>query len=260
MMIWLRQTNEARVAGSAQVGVGVQGDVVPREALGTLVELDAGYLALQQQHAQVLADAADERDAILAAARADADALRAEARREFGSAHERGFEAGRREALTQWYSRTAQLLAQRHELQTSLRQRVAELVVKAVEKIVANEAPEALFARASDVVERIIEGGRCLQVRVHPDERDAAVAQFSRAIEQWRTRGQSLQLTVLADRTLEPGACVCESDIGSVDASLQVHVEALRSAVDAALRNVAGEASAIDDAEPAAQSLLQECA
>lgn len=245
MIIWLREPNTERKADGASIGVGVGSDVVPREALASLMELDAGYLALQQQHADVLAQAAAQGEAMREAARADADALRAEARREFDTAHERGYDAGRREALSQWYARTAQLLAHRYELQMSLRQRVAELVVSAVEKIVVNEQPAALFARASDVVERIIEGSRCLQVRVHPDERDAAVEGFSHAVAQWRERGQPVQLTVLADRTLEPGACVCESDIGSVDASLKVQVDAVRTAVDAALRRVAGEAAEI---------------
>ncbi|MFM0728174.1 type III secretion system stator protein SctL [Paraburkholderia strydomiana] len=253
MIIWLREPNSERKPDGASIGVGVDRDVVPREALASLVELDEGYLALQQQHADVLAQAAAQGDAMRDAARADADALRAEARREFDTAHERGYDAGRREALSQWYTRTAQLLAQRYELQMSLRQRVADLVVRAVEKIVVNEEPAALFARASDVVERIIEGSRCLQVRVHPDERDAAVEGFSHAVAQWRERGQPVQLTVLADRTLEPGACVCESDIGSVDASLKVQVDAVRTAVEAALRRVVGEAAELAGAANAAE-------
>ncbi|MFD1971249.1 type III secretion system stator protein SctL [Trinickia caryophylli] len=178
---------------------------------------------------------------MLAAARADAEALRAEAREEYDTAQRRGYDAGCRDALSQWYARTAQLLEQRYELQMSLRQRVAELVVSAVEKIVANERPAALFARAAEVVERIVEGSRTLQVRVHPDERDAAVEEFARAVAQWRERGQLVQLTVQSDRSLEPGACVCDTDIGSVDASLKVQIEAVRMAVDAALRRVASE-------------------
>jgi type III secretion protein L len=242
MIIWLRQPNTERTTAGANTGVGVASDIVPRESLAALTQLDAGYLALQRQHAEVLSQAARDADAMLAAARADADALRADARREYDTAQQRGYDAGCRDALSQWYARTAQLLDERYELQMSLRQRVADLVVSAVEKIVINEQPAALFARASDVVERIIEGSRTLQIRVHPDERDAAVEEFSRAAAQWRERGQLVQLTIQADRTLEPGACVCDTDIGSVDASLKVQIEAVRMAVDAALRRVANEA------------------
>ncbi|MEJ8796365.1 type III secretion system stator protein SctL [Trinickia caryophylli] len=241
MIIWLRQPGTERATRGSGAGVGVQSDVVPREALALLSQLDAGYVALQHQHAEVMAQAARDVDAMLAAARADAEALRAEAREEYDTAQRRGYDAGCRDALSQWYARTAQLLEQRYELQMSLRQRVAELVVSAVEKIVANERPAALFARAAEVVERIVEGSRTLQVRVHPDERDAAVEEFARAVAQWRERGQLVQLTVQSDRSLEPGACVCDTDIGSVDASLKVQIEAVRMAVDAALRRVASE-------------------
>lgn len=241
MIIWLRQPGTERAARGSGTGVGVQSDVVPREALASLAQLDAGYLALQRQHAEVMAQATRDVDAMLAAARADADALRAEARKEYDTAQQRGYDAGSRDALSQWYARTIQLLDERYELQMSLRQRVAELVVSAVEKIVTNERPAALFARAAEIVERIIEGSRTLQIRVHPDERDAALEEFSRALAQWRERGQIVQLTVQSDRTLEPGACVCDTDIGSVDASLKVQIEAVRMAVDAALRRAASE-------------------
>ncbi|CAI8693394.1 type III secretion system stator protein SctL [Burkholderia pyrrocinia] len=236
MIIWLRQPGTEQAARACNTGVGVHADVVQREALASLVQLDAGYLALQRQHAEVLAQAARDADSMLAAARADADALRAEARGEYDTAQQRGYDAGSRDALSQWYARTAQLLERRYELQMSLKQRIAGLVVSAVEKIVANEQPAALFARAGDVVERIIEGSRTLQVRVHPDEHDAAVETFSHAVAQWRARGQPVQLTVHADRTLDPGACVCDTDIGSVDASLKVQIDAVRMAADAALR------------------------
>lgn len=241
MIIWLRRPEIACEPNGTGIGVGVDSDIVPRESLAALTQLDAGYLALQQQHAQVLAQAAQQADAMLAAALADTDALRAEARREYDTAHERGYDAGHRDALAQWYERTAQLLAQRHGLQVSLQQRVAELVVSAVEKIVVNEQPAALFARASAVIERIIEGSRTLHIRVHPDERDAALEEFSRAVALWRERGQPVQLAVHGDRALEPGACVCDTDIGSVDASLKVQIAAVRAAVDAALRRVASD-------------------
>jgi len=242
MIIWLRQPDAAHATHGCNVGVGVESDVVPREALASLAQLDAGYLALQNQHAQVLAQAARDANEMLAIARDEADALRDEARREYDTAQQRGYDAGCRDALSQWYARTVRLLEQRYELQMSLRQRVAGLVVSAVEKIVANEQPAALFARASDVVERIIEGSRTLQIRVHPQQRDAAAEAFSRAVAQWRERGQLVQLTVHADRALEPGACVCDTDIGSVDASLEVQLEAVRMAVDAALQRVASDA------------------
>ena len=231
MIIWLRQHTAEPAGGGARLGVGVEGNVVPRETLARLVELDESYLALQQQHREVLAAAHDEADALRAQAADDARAVREAARHEFDTAAARGFEAGRHEALAEWYAQTARILAQRHEMQTSLSARVAELVVAAVEKIVAVESPAALFARAAQAVGRIVDGGSYLRVRVHPDEREAAAAAFEQVAARWHELGRPVPLTVSADRALARGACVCETDIGSIDASLDVQLDAIRTAV-----------------------------
>jgi type III secretion protein L len=240
MMIWLREPAIAGAGAGAgatpQLGVGTNDDIVPREALAQLVELDDGFLALQNKHADILASARAEAAEIVATAAADAAALRLLTQREFDTAQERGFEAGRLEAAAQWYARTAELLAQRHDVQMSMRDRIAGLVVSAVERIVVNEQPAAMFARAATAVERIVDGSSYLRVRVSPDQRDAAAEEFARAAAGWRENGRAVQITVIADRTLEVGACVCETDIGSMDASLGVQIEAVRGAVNAALR------------------------
>jgi type III secretion protein L len=238
MIIWLRQHAAEPLAGSERLGVGVAGEIVRREALAQLVELDQGYLALQQQHRDVLAVAHDEAAALVAQAATKAQALRDAAQREFDSGHERGFEAGRRAALADWYRHTAQSLAQRHDMQRSLAPRVAELVVAAVEKIVAVEEPAALLARAAQAVDRIVDGGSYLRVSVHPDQQRAAEREFGRVVEHWRELGRAVPLTVSADRALAPGDCLCETDIGSIDASLAVQLDAIRAAVTGAAQRV----------------------
>jgi type III secretion protein L len=241
MIIWLRQHAAEPLECGARLGVGVEGEVVRREALARLVELDQGYLALQQQHREVLASAHDEAAALLARAADDARGLRDAAQREFDGAATRGFEAGRHDALAEWYGHTARILAQRHAMQTSLSTRIAELVVAAVEKIVVAESPAALFARAAQALERIVDGGSYLRVRVHPDQREEAVLAFERVAAHWHELGQRVPLTVSADRTLALGACLCETDIGSIDASLEVQLDAIRTAVARAAQRAGGE-------------------
>jgi type III secretion protein L len=247
MIIWLRQHASEPLARGERIGVGMEGEVVRREALAQLVELDEGYLALQQQHREVLAAAHEEAAALVAKSAEDAQVLREAAQREFDSAHERGYEAGQRDALADWYGRTAQMLVQRQEIQRSLSARVAQLVVAAVQKIVTGESPAALFVRAAQEVERIVDGGSYLRVRVHPDNRDMAALEFERVAAHWRELDRPVSLTVSADGTLAPGACLCETDIGSIDASLEVQLDAVRMAVERALERASDEN---DDALP----------
>ncbi|HEY4353264.1 MAG TPA: type III secretion system stator protein SctL [Paraburkholderia sp.] len=259
MVIWLRQAQDEPAAGNALHGVGVDGEIVRRETLAQLVELDDGYEMLRRQKDDVLAAAHREAGRIVAAAADEAAAFRADAQREFDTGRERGYDAGRREALAQWYGQTAQLLAQRREIQASLRERIAALVVAAVEKIVVNEQPAALFARASDAVDRIIGDGSHLRIRVNPDQREAAAQEFARVATDWRERGRPVPVTVIGDPSLEVGACICDTDIGSIDASLDVQIGAVRSAVARALRRVSAGLQG-QDAQGEAQDAHDESA
>lgn len=237
MIIWLRQHATEPLARDERLGVGIEGDVVRRESLARIAELDEGYLALQKQHAEVLSSARDEAASLIADATAETNAMREAAQREFDSARQRGFEAGRREAIADWYRHTAQILAHRSDMQRLIVPRVGQLVVAAVEKIVAAENPASLFERAAQSVERIVDDGSYLRVHVHPDEHGAAQIEFNRIVGRWREMGRAVPLLVKMDRTLARGDCRCESDIGSIDASLDVQLDAIRAAVARAVQH-----------------------
>jgi type III secretion protein L len=56
----------------------------------------------------------------------------------------------------------------------------------------------------------------------------------------------------VADKRLEAGSCICESDFGSIDASLTTQLRAMRSAVARALKHSLRELHNIADAADAA--------
>lgn len=207
--------------------------------MAATLELDAAYLAMQEQRDLLLARARSDAQTIVTEAQDAAAQTRAAAEQEYASAASRGYEAGQQQALADWYQRTAQSLAERRAIQESLRERIAALVVEAVEQIIVHEKTEALFARAVIAVDRIVDGGSYLKVRVSPADYGAAMREFGQLAADWRERGRPVPLTVIADNELGAGACVCESDVGMVDASLAVQLNAMRAAVARALLSVA---------------------
>jgi type III secretion protein L len=70
---------------------------------------------------------------------------------------------------------------------------------------------------------------------VHPADLDAARTAFGEFEERLRMLGRPVPLAVTADPRLEPGACVCESDLGIVDASLSTQLDSMRAAIVRAL-------------------------
>jgi len=98
--------------------------------------------------------------------------------------------------------------------------------------------PALLFAQAASTVERIVADGSPLKVRVHPDDLAAATVEFERLAAVWRDGGRTVRLYVSGDAQLERGGCLCETDIGAIDASVSLHIAAMRDAIARALNSV----------------------
>ena len=245
MAIWLRHAGLAQ--GDANDGlfgarVGAPSDIISADEFGTLVALDQSYAVLADERGAILATARTEGDRLIADGEARAQQLLVDARREYDTAAEAGYQAGSAQALADWMERLALAGDSQAQLQKRMRERLADVVAVAVEQIVKVEQRDMLFERALSAVDRIVDGATYLHVAVHPDDHDHAKLTFDRLAARWRDLGQAFPLSVIADKRLEPGSCVCESDFGTVDASLDTQIRAMRSAVSRALKRSVLEA------------------
>jgi type III secretion protein L len=246
MVIWLR--SPYRLADDDGVRLGANSDVVPRETFGALMHIEAAYVQLDADRQQAIVRARAEADALIAAALEEATRLLDNAKREYDAAAERGYRDGEQRAVAQWLERLANFGDDERRLQVRMRERLARIVTVAVEQIVQVQHAEALFERALDVVDRIVEGATYVRVSVSPDDHDKACMAFERLSARWRELGRPFPLTVVADRRLAPGSCICESDFGAVDASLTTQLSAMRTAVARALKRSLEEAGEEDAA------------
>jgi type III secretion protein L len=244
MVIWLRNPY---VDGAGVHGIGVAGDVLRGVQLASVVEIDAGYEEMRRRCDAALEAAHVEAAGIVAAARVEADACLAAARDDYTSAARRGHDDGSRQALADWHARSRQTGAGSLALHTKLRERLAQLVVLAVERIVSAADPATLYAEALANVDRIVADGSPVRIRVHPDDLAAASAEFARAAQTWGDGGRTVRLQVSADATLAPGSCLCETDLGAVDASLSLQLAAMRDAVERAVQGMAGADESVAD-------------
>jgi type III secretion protein L len=248
MAIWLSHPGLASLDGSdgspAPTRFGVQRDIVSRETFGTLVELQEAYARARADRDALLDAAREEAAQIVAAARTAADALLDAAAREREGAAERGFQEGMAQGLAQWLDRLAVSGSDAHQIQLRMQRRMAEIVMAAVEQIVRSEKVDALFERALGVVDKIIEGATYLRVAVHPGDLPAAQQAFELLAARWRDLGRPVPLSVIPDKRLEPGSCMCESDLGLVDASISTQLRTMQGAVQRALKEsiIEGEA------------------
>jgi type III secretion protein L len=251
MAIWLRSDRLLPAAVSidgdahGRGHVGAHADVVPRAAFGALIEIDAAYAQLAADREATLAAARDEAAAIIAAAHAEAQTILAAARDEYEHAATRGYRDGEQRELADWVGRLADAGAGQRRAQLKMRERIASIVTVAVEQIVQVQQADQLFERALSAVDRIVEGATWLRVAVSPVDYDKACVAFERLSARWRDLGRPFPLSVVADKRLAPGSCLCESDFGAIDASLATQMRAMRLAVSRALKQSASELGAV---------------
>lgn len=245
MAIWLSRPRDAHHQPddvTLRARLGAAGDVLPRELFGSLVSLDDAYAALADDRAALIEAARNEALGIVEAGHAEAEAILAAARRERDEAARQGYRDGYDRALGDWMDRLADVANAQNQLQVRMRERLADIVASAVEQIVRTENREALFERALASVERIVDGATYLRVAVHPDDLDSAKDTFDRLATRWRELGRPIPMSVVGDKRLAPGSCVCESDFGAVDASLDTQLRAMHGAVSRALKRTLVEA------------------
>jgi type III secretion protein L len=240
-MFWLRKASlepDLARTTSSEPAIAAVGDIVRRESYAALVDIDATYIEVRRQCGAMLADARDQAASILDEARAQADTLVALAEQEYASGCARGEEEGLRRAAADWYAQSAQHFLEQHALLMRMRQRLAELVACALERVAGTLERGSLFARAAHQMEKLIDAGSTLTVRVHPADVAMARREFDACAAHWLACGRAITLQVLPDRSLAPGACLCESDLGSLDASLSTQLSAMRATLDDIVRSM----------------------
>jgi type III secretion protein L len=176
-------------------------------------------------------DAGAEATALAGAARAEIDAIRAQAGVALEEARRRGRDEGRAEAAAEMAALLADARAQAARLREASTPTAIALALKMAEKIVGRAvtlAPELMAEIAGAALEACRPGGDRVRLLVHPD--DAAAVTASRNALAARAPGAAA-LEIVADETVGRHGCVVETAVGRVDARLETQLAALERAL-----------------------------
>lgn len=249
-MLWLRRAPVEVGAAVPDLGgpaVGIDNGIVRREVFATLMDIDAAGVEARRQCEAMLEDARTAAATILAQARTRADELVAQAEQQYASGFARGAQEGLCQAVADWHARSAQHFLDQRAVLIKTRERFAEMVASALERLAGTIDRGSLFVQAAREMDRLIDAGSPLTVRVHPEDLAAAKEAFDGCAQRWLERGRPVTLTVLAERRLSPGSCVCESDLGMLDAGLDTQLTGMRTALDDLLCNMPIEWAPVAD-------------
>lgn len=174
-----------------------------------------------------------EAEEAIDAARAQADAIVAEARAVYESERRRGYEEGTARAKKEESRRMAELTLRSDTWLAQIEDRLVALVMQAIRKIVHgfDERDRVVHSLRSALA--VVRNQKQITLRVHPDHVEHVKARTSELVADYPGVGL---LDVVADARLGTDCCVLESEIGIVEAGTEGQLEAL----EAALRKARG--------------------
>lgn len=192
------------------------------EALCARAEAEAAsLLAIAREKADpdaIRAEAQRQASALLEQAREEADKLRQDAVKT-------GQEEGALQAAQAWHERRLALANRQAQALDELQDKVIQIVMSAVQRIIESESKEALFRQAAKHVQHLLKAASQMTLRVALVDVEAARSTFA-----------SEAVDVVADASLASGAAVFESELGTMNASLGVQLESLRAALQGVAR------------------------
>ena len=190
--------------------------------------VDAGSKVLAQERLQTLREAASLIDVATERARniiADANGAH-EAERRKGYAQ--GLDEARREQATQVIVNVARNI----DFLEKSEDRIVDLVMQAVRKVIEGFGDRERTVAAVRSVLAIARDQKQVTLRLSPEQADALRAQIQDMVAAYPSIGF---IEVVSERQLTGDACVMESEMGVVEASIEIQLAAIQAAFDRTL-------------------------
>lgn len=165
-------------------------------------------------------------------ARAQADQILAGAQAAFEAECQRGYEDGRQEALLNQAEKMIETVGRTVDYFASVENKMVDLVMASVCKVVDgfNDQEKVIIVVRNALA--VVRNQKQITLRLHPDDLELVRGRINDILAAYPGVGY---LDLLADARLTPGACILESEIGMVEASLEGQIAALRAAFERTL-------------------------
>ncbi|AMG37243.1 MULTISPECIES: HrpE/YscL family type III secretion apparatus protein [Achromobacter] len=194
--------------------------LTPRASAG---RVDPAARVLRGAELAAWADA----EQLLAQARARADEIIGGAQAAFEAERQRGYEEGREAALLDQAEKMIETVGRTVEYFAGVENEMVELVMSAVRKVVDGfDDREKVMVVVRNAL-AVVRNQKQMTLRLNPAEVDTVREQINDLLAAYPGVGY---LDILADGRLARGACILESEIGMVEASLEGQIQALRQA------------------------------
>lgn len=204
------------------------GKILKNQDYATIVAAKSLVSVAEEEKAEILKSANVERDKILEKAKQEADKILSDAKEVYESEKKRGYTDGVASGRTEMADQLMALATKNADSLSRLEKDVTDVVVRAVKKIIGDIDKTELI---TDVVKnslKLIKSQKQAVLKVAPSE-----ASFLREkVDELIKDTPNLEfLDIISDAHLSPGACILETDLGVIDASVDVQIAAIEKSI-----------------------------
>lgn len=178
--------------------------------------IPAAAVATYRQAEEIVADAYQQAEAIVGRAQAGYDAE-----------CQRGYQAGIQQALQEQSEQMIEHVGRTVEYFSSIETRMVDLVLGAVQKIVADFDDRDRVLNVVRNALSVIRNQRQMTLRLNPGQIDTVRASIDELLSLYPGVGY---LDLVSDPRIAADACILESEIGVVESSIEGQLQALRAA------------------------------
>jgi type III secretion protein L len=172
-------------------------------------------------------DALRSAEQIVADAVVQAEFIRQSSEAAFEVERQRGFEAGQEEARMEQAEQMMENVSRTIDYFGQVEGRMVDLVMQAVQKIMSDfDDRDRIIITVKNVLS-VVRNQKQLTLRLHPQQVDGVKERVNELLAAYPGVGY---IDIVGDHRLKLGACVLESDIGLVEASMEGQLAALQSA------------------------------
>ena len=173
-------------------------------------------------------------EAMLAAARTQADAILAAAQGAYDQECKRGYAEGTAEARMEQAEKMIETVSRTVDYFAKVETDMVALVMAAVRKIMDDFDDEQRVVIAVKNALSVVRNQKQMTLRVHPRQVDTVRAHVNELLAAYPGVGY---LDIMPDGRLEPESCILESEIGMVESSIEGQISALQGAFQKVLGN-----------------------
>lgn len=164
---------------------------------------------------------------LVAAAQQQAEAIQADAQAAYDAEKQRGYAEGLEEARLEQAEQMIENVSRTIDYFSKVEGQMVDLVMQAVQKIISDFDDEERVLITVRNALSVVRNQKQMTLRLHPQQVDVVKTRVNELLASYPGVGY---LDIVGDNRLQADACILESEIGLVEASLEGQMAALRGA------------------------------